>query len=209
MNTTTIAPRGRTSRLAYATLAAVLLAGIATDAITHSSYWQIAVFGVGPDLALLYGGGRDLAKGQLHPRAVPAYNLVHRFGSARFGRPRGPRTHPEPLADRRPDVVVSHRAGPLARLRTSDSRWLPAPLPRNRQRWPRTPRRSWHRGVRERRGTWASARPLSANSCRQRTLQAAIISTGYEEQAAFSEAALDDSEGPIGALAQAYGYRAS
>jgi hypothetical protein len=79
MNTTTIAPRGRTGRLAYATLAAPLLAGIATDAITHSSYWQIAAFGVGPDLALLYGGGRDLAKGQLHPRAVPAYNLVHRF----------------------------------------------------------------------------------------------------------------------------------
>jgi hypothetical protein len=79
MSTTTIPPRGRAGRLAYATLAALLLAGIATDAITHSSYWQIAVFGVGPDLALLYGGGRDLAQGQLHPRAVPLYNLVHRF----------------------------------------------------------------------------------------------------------------------------------
>ena len=40
-----------------------------------------------------------------------------------------PRTHPEPLADRRPDVAVRHRAGPLARLRTLDSRWLPAPRP--------------------------------------------------------------------------------
>jgi hypothetical protein len=78
--------RARAGRLAYATLAALLLAGIATDAITHSSYCQVAVFGVGPDLALLYGGGRDLAQGhrdlaqgQLHPRAVPVYNLVHRF----------------------------------------------------------------------------------------------------------------------------------
>ena len=79
MNTTTIPPRGRAGRLAYATLAALLLAGLAIGAITHSSYWQIAVFGVGPDLALLYGGGRDLAQGQLHPRAVPVYNLVHRF----------------------------------------------------------------------------------------------------------------------------------
>jgi hypothetical protein len=76
---TTIPPRVLASRLAYATLAALLLAGIATDAITHSSYWQIAVFGVGPDLALLYGGGHDLAPGQLHPRAVPVYNLAHRF----------------------------------------------------------------------------------------------------------------------------------
>ena len=78
MSATTSAPHGRAGRLAYATLAALLLAGIATDAITHSSYWPIAVFGVGPDLALLYGGGRDLAQGQLHPRAVPVYNLVHR-----------------------------------------------------------------------------------------------------------------------------------
>ena len=43
MNTTTIPPRGRAGRLAYATLAAVLLAGLAIGAIIHSSYWQIAV----------------------------------------------------------------------------------------------------------------------------------------------------------------------
>ena len=67
MSTTTISPRGRAGRLAYATLAALLLAGIATDAITHSSYWQIAVFGVGPDLALLYGGGRDLRRDSCTP----------------------------------------------------------------------------------------------------------------------------------------------
>ena len=31
----------------------------------------------GPDLALLLGIGRDLAPGQLHPRAVPLYNALH------------------------------------------------------------------------------------------------------------------------------------
>ncbi len=79
MTTATIEPRSRAGRVAYATLAALLLAAIAAEAITRSSYWQIAVFGIGPDLALLYGGGRDLAHGQIHPRAVRAYNLVHRF----------------------------------------------------------------------------------------------------------------------------------
>jgi Domain of unknown function (DUF4260) len=79
MTTTTIEPRSATGRFAYATFAALLLAAIAVEAITHSSYWQIAAFGIGPDLALLCGGGRDLAHGQLHPRAVGAYNLVHRF----------------------------------------------------------------------------------------------------------------------------------
>jgi hypothetical protein len=79
MPTTTIEPRSTTGRLAYAMLVVLLLAAIAAEAIAHSSYWQIAAFGIGPDLALLYGGGRDLAHGQLHPRAVGLYNLVHRF----------------------------------------------------------------------------------------------------------------------------------
>jgi hypothetical protein len=77
MNTTAIQPRSTTGRLAYATFAALLLAAIAAEAITHATYWQIAAFGIAPDLALIYGGGRDLAHGQIHPRAVPAYNLVH------------------------------------------------------------------------------------------------------------------------------------
>ena len=32
-----------------------------------------------PDIALLGGCGRDLAPGRLHPRAVPAYNALHRL----------------------------------------------------------------------------------------------------------------------------------
>ncbi len=42
-------------------------------------YWQIALFGLGPDVALLLGAGAGLARGQLHPRAVGLYNLLHRF----------------------------------------------------------------------------------------------------------------------------------
>lgn len=70
-------PRGR---VAFAMLAALLLASIAALAIGRSTgYWQIAAFGFAPDLALFYGAGRGLAHGQIHPRAVGAYNAVHRF----------------------------------------------------------------------------------------------------------------------------------
>src|SRR5450755_3693831 len=79
MTTSTIEPRSPTGRVIYAALAMLLLAAISIEAITHSNYWQIAVFGIGPDLALLYGGGGDLAHGQINSRAVVAYNLVHRF----------------------------------------------------------------------------------------------------------------------------------
>ncbi len=39
--------------------------------------WQLWVFLVMPDLALLYGMAPGLAKGRLHPRAVRHYNLLH------------------------------------------------------------------------------------------------------------------------------------
>ena len=35
--------------------------------------------GSAPDVPLLLGAGSGLERGQLHPRAVPLYNLVHRF----------------------------------------------------------------------------------------------------------------------------------
>jgi hypothetical protein len=81
MHTTAAAePRSTTARLAYITLAALLLVAILLEAIKHGTgYWQIAVFGFGPDLALLYGAAANLEKGQLHPRAVTLYNLLHRF----------------------------------------------------------------------------------------------------------------------------------
>jgi Domain of unknown function (DUF4260) len=77
---TTIAPRSSAGRIAYATLATLLLAATAAEAITHGTgYWQIAAFGFAPDLTLFFGAGAGLAKGQLHPRAVGAYNLMHRL----------------------------------------------------------------------------------------------------------------------------------
>lgn len=81
MTTATVLQPGRTiGRIAYATLGALLLIAIVLEAVKHGTgYWQIAFFGFGPDLALFYGAGRGLEKGQLHPRAVPVYNLLHRF----------------------------------------------------------------------------------------------------------------------------------
>jgi hypothetical protein len=80
VNSTATADRKPTARLVYATLAALLVAAIAFEVASHGAgYWQLAAFGVGPDLALLAGAGAGLQKGQLHPRAVPVYNLVHRY----------------------------------------------------------------------------------------------------------------------------------
>jgi len=58
----------------------VTTVAIALEVVKHGTgYWQLAAFGLGPDLALLAGVGTGLQKGQLHPRAVPLYNLVHRY----------------------------------------------------------------------------------------------------------------------------------
>jgi hypothetical protein len=58
----------------------LLLTAIVLEAVKHGTgWWQFAVFGIGPDLALFYGIGANLEKGQLHRRAVPLYNLVHRY----------------------------------------------------------------------------------------------------------------------------------
>jgi hypothetical protein len=61
-------------------VAALLLAAIVLETVKHGTgYWQIAAFGLGPDVALLVGAGAGLAHGQLHPRAVALYNLLHRL----------------------------------------------------------------------------------------------------------------------------------
>src|SRR4051794_41395216 len=67
------------SRLAYGGVLAVL--GTATVAmVAQHGLLGIAIAAViAPDLALVLGAGRGLVKGQLHPRAVPVYNAVHRF----------------------------------------------------------------------------------------------------------------------------------
>lgn len=67
-------------RLGYGLLAAALLGLMVLEYARHTvGWWPPVVFGAGPDLALLLGIGSGLARGQLHPRAVPAYNLLHRF----------------------------------------------------------------------------------------------------------------------------------
>jgi Domain of unknown function (DUF4260) len=66
-------------RVAYG-LAFALLLGVTAFAVAEHGHLGAALAGgLGPDLALLLGAGTGLAKGQLHPRAVPFYNAVHRF----------------------------------------------------------------------------------------------------------------------------------
>jgi hypothetical protein len=63
----------------YALLAVILVAAAVTVAAAAGGWWLVAAFAIGPDLALLAGAGRGLDRGQLHPRAVPLYNALHRF----------------------------------------------------------------------------------------------------------------------------------
>jgi hypothetical protein len=80
MHTATLHRRSSVARLLYALLALGLLAAIALEIARHDTgWWQLAAFGLGPDLALLLGAGSGLERGQLHPRAVPVYNALHRF----------------------------------------------------------------------------------------------------------------------------------
>jgi hypothetical protein len=66
-------------RVAYGLLFALLLGAVAVEVANHGHLGAALAGGLGPDLALLLGAGAGLAKGQLHPRAVPVYNAVHRF----------------------------------------------------------------------------------------------------------------------------------
>ena len=67
-------------RIAYAALTAVLIAALAFEvAATDTPWWLVVVFLLGPDIALFLGIGSGLEKGQLHPRAVPLYNALHRY----------------------------------------------------------------------------------------------------------------------------------
>jgi hypothetical protein len=63
----------------YAALLAALLTATVFEAAKHGGLGAALAGGLAPDLALLLGAGAGLAPGQLHPRAVPAYNAVHRF----------------------------------------------------------------------------------------------------------------------------------
>ena len=66
-------------RFAYAAVLAALLTATVLEVAQHGGLGAALTGGIGPDLALLLGAGAGLAPGQIHPRAVPAYNAVHRF----------------------------------------------------------------------------------------------------------------------------------
>ena len=67
-------------RLAYGLLAALLGAALAAALIAPGGGgWQALGFALAPDLALVAGIAPGLARGQLHPRAVPLYNGLHHF----------------------------------------------------------------------------------------------------------------------------------
>jgi hypothetical protein len=73
-------PADHRPRLVYGVLAVALLASILALLIGQDAAWWPAVaFALGPDLAVLYGIAPGLAPGQLHPRAVPLHNALHRF----------------------------------------------------------------------------------------------------------------------------------
>jgi uncharacterized protein DUF4260 len=76
MNSVAIRPA---LRLPYLALTTLFLAAAIFETAAHGFPWQLPVFAVGADLALLAGAVRGLAPGQLHPRAVPFYNAVHRL----------------------------------------------------------------------------------------------------------------------------------
>lgn len=67
-------------RLFYLALG-IVATGLAIGTVVsrHTGLWQLLVFAAAPDLTLLIGSAPGLARGQLHPRAVPFYNAVHRF----------------------------------------------------------------------------------------------------------------------------------
>jgi hypothetical protein len=70
----------RISRTRLVAAAAALLLGGAVTALlrtTDGGGWFVVAFAVMPDIALFVGMAPGLAKGQLHPRAVPLYNALH------------------------------------------------------------------------------------------------------------------------------------
>jgi hypothetical protein len=65
--------------VSYAALLAFVLTATVVEVANHGHIGFAIAFGLGPDVALFLGVGTGLEQGQLHPRAVPVYNAVHRF----------------------------------------------------------------------------------------------------------------------------------
>lgn len=71
--------RQATKRVAWAALAAFLLAFIVLEVINHGGSALVAalLFLIAPDLTMVIGAG-TAGNGMLSPKAVPYYNLAHR-----------------------------------------------------------------------------------------------------------------------------------
>ena len=72
------------ARIGWALVAAFFLLFLVTELTVsphaqenRSLIWSPILFGLLPDIALLLGIGANLDLGQLHPRAVWVYNLLH------------------------------------------------------------------------------------------------------------------------------------
>jgi hypothetical protein len=74
---TPIAPSPHRALAGLAALALVIAIAVVI-ARNDTGWWQLIAFGAAPDLAFLLSLSGGLAPGQMHPRAVPAYNLLHR-----------------------------------------------------------------------------------------------------------------------------------
>jgi hypothetical protein len=74
----TVRLHSHAERIAYAALLAALLTATVLEVARYGHLGAALAGGLGPDLALLLGAGAGLAPGQLHPRAVPVYNTLHR-----------------------------------------------------------------------------------------------------------------------------------
>ena len=202
---------------AYAFLATILVAAIALELLAHDTgWWQLGVFGMGADLALLAGAGSGLAQGQLHPRAVPLYNAAAPVRGprrpARRGRHRIARSG---LVDRRTRLGLPHRARSRPRLRTAHPRRLPACLassPRGRARSSPPPAGSSRR--RAPRRSPCAASPSASASARRRCTSTFPTSrrsrlrssrpASRSRPAAFEQALEQAPDDPLGALAAAY-----
>jgi Domain of unknown function (DUF4260) len=65
-------------RLFYAAVALGLFASVLLLILVRNvAWWPALAFGLAPDIGVLYGIAPGLGRGQLHPRAVPLYNLLH------------------------------------------------------------------------------------------------------------------------------------
>jgi hypothetical protein len=75
-----VACLGTPGRTIYLLLGGGLTAFALVEMIRYGgATWFALAFFILPDVALIYGADRTLAPGQLHPRAVRFYNIVHSF----------------------------------------------------------------------------------------------------------------------------------